>query len=59
MKWLNKVYRLFVDDPKLVLMALVSLAIALALGAAGLHQLAGLILFLLIAGSVLVSVERH
>lgn len=59
MKWLNEVYGLFVDDPKLVLMALVSLAVALALGAIGLHTIAGFVLFLLIAGSIVVSVERH
>ncbi len=59
MKWLSEVYGLFVDDPKLVLMALVSLAVALGLGAIGLHTIAGVVLFLLIAGSIMVSVERH
>lgn len=59
MKWLNEVYGLFVDDPKLVLMALVSLAVALGLSAIGLHTIAGVVLFLLIAGSIMVSVERH
>ena len=60
MKWLEEVYGLFVDDPKLVLMAVVSLAVALAVGVGlGWHKLAGAILFLMISGSIFVSVERH
>ncbi len=59
MKWLKKVYGLFVEDPKLAVMALVSLAVATIVGATGLHQLAGLALFVLIAGSILVSVQRN
>ena len=59
MKWLKKVYGLFVEDPKLAVMALASLVVATLIGATGLHQLAGLILFVLIAGSILVSVERN
>ncbi len=59
MKWLSEVYGLFVDDPKLVLMAFVSLALALLLGSLGMHRLAGAVLFVLLAGSIFVSVERH
>jgi len=58
-KWLKEVYFLFVDDPKLVLMAFVSLAVALALSSLGWHEVAGAVLFVLVAGSILVSVERH
>jgi len=58
-KWLREVYGLFVDDPKLVLMAFVSLAVALVLSSFDWHELAGAVLFVLVAGSIFVSVERH
>lgn len=58
MKWLEEVYGLFVDDPKLALMALVSLAVAAVLGLLGEGRLAGLVLVVLIAVSLVVTTVR-
>lgn len=58
MKWLEEVYGLFVDDPKLALMALVSLAVATVLGLLGEGRLAGLVLVVLIAVSLVVTTAR-
>ncbi len=52
MKWLKEVYDLFVDDPKLAILALVALAIALIVAHAGAPEAAGLAIFLVIAGSL-------
>ncbi len=52
MKWLKEVYDLFVDDPKLAILALVALAIALIVAHAGAPEAAGLAIFLVVAGSL-------
>lgn len=52
MKWLKEVYDLFVDDPKLALLALVALAAALIIAKAGARTAAGLVIFLVVAGSL-------
>jgi hypothetical protein len=52
MKWLKEVYDLFVDDPKLAILALVALVIALIVAHAGAPEAAGLAIFLVIAGSL-------
>ncbi|MCY0879025.1 MAG: hypothetical protein OWU84_08800 [Firmicutes bacterium] len=58
MKWLREVYELFVDDPLLALLALVALAIALVLAKVGAQAIAGLAIFLVVAGSLWYSVRR-
>jgi hypothetical protein len=58
MKWLTKVYHLFVEDTFLAVAALVSLAISAGLAYAKFPDLAGLILFLFIAASIIISL-RH
>lgn len=58
MKWLEEVYGLFVDDPKLALMALVSLAVATVLALLGEGRIAGLVLVVLVAASLMVSTAR-
>jgi hypothetical protein len=58
MKWLKEVYDLFVDDPKLAVLALVALAIALVLAHVGAKAVAGLAIFLVVAGSLWYS-TRH
>ncbi|WP_053961078.1 hypothetical protein [Sulfobacillus thermosulfidooxidans] len=58
MKWLKKVYGLFVDDPLLAVLSLISLAIVFLLAHIGLARLSGLVLFGLIAGSIMWSVRR-
>lgn len=58
MKWLKEVYDLFVDDPKLSLLVLVALAVALVIAKAGAKGAAGLAIFLIVAGSLWYS-TRH
>lgn len=58
MKWLEEVYGLFVDDPKLALMALVSLAVATVLALLGEGRIAGLVLVVLVAASLMVSTAK-
>jgi len=58
MKWLREVYDLFVDDPKLALLALVALVVALVLSRVGARSAAGLAIFLVVAGSLWYS-TRH
>jgi len=57
-KWLKEIYELFVDDPILALMALVALAVALVLAKLGAPSIAGLAIFLVVAGSLWLSVRR-
>ncbi len=52
MKWLKEVYDLFVDDPKLAILSLVALLIALIVAHAGAKEAAGLAIFLVVAGSL-------
>lgn len=52
MKWLKEVYDLFVDDPKLAIFVLVALAIGFIVAKAGARSVAGLIIFLVVAGSL-------
>ncbi len=58
MKWLKQIYGLFVDDPKLALLALVALAISGLLVKAGVRTAAGLAIFLIVSGSLWYS-TRH
>lgn len=58
MKWLKEVYGLFVDDPKLAILALVALAVALVLAKVGARTAAGLAIFLIVSGSLWYS-TRH
>ncbi|OLZ11006.1 hypothetical protein BFX06_08720 [Sulfobacillus thermosulfidooxidans] len=58
MKWIKKVYGLFVDDPLLAVLSLIALAIVFLLAHIGLSRWSGLILFGLIAGSIMWSVRR-
>ncbi len=59
MKWVRKVYGLFVEDPLLAGLGFVSLLAAFLLSRAGLAELAGLVLFLLLSLSILISVRRR
>ena len=59
MKWLKEVYGLFVDDPKLALLSLVALAVALIVAKAGAHTVAGLAIFLIMAGSLWYSTRGN
>ncbi|NMP21271.1 hypothetical protein [Sulfobacillus harzensis] len=52
MKWLKEIYDLFVDDPKLAILALAALAIGLIIAKAGARSVAGLVIFLIVAGSL-------
>lgn len=58
MKWLKEVYDLFVDDPKLALLALAALAVGLGIAKLGARTAAGLAIFLIVAGSLWYS-TRH
>lgn len=58
MKWLKEVYSLFVDDPKLAVLALLALLVALVLAKLGAHSAAGLAIFLVVSGSLWYS-TRH
>lgn len=58
MKWLKEIYDLFVDDPKLAILALVALAVALVVVKVGAKTAAGLAIFLVVAGSLWYS-TRH
>ncbi len=58
MKWLEEVYGLFVDDPRLALMALISLAVATVVSLLGAGWLAGLVLVVLVAASLMVSTVK-
>lgn len=58
MKWLKEVYDLFVDDPKLAVLALVALAVAWIVARAGAASAAGLVIFLVVAGSLWYSTRR-
>ncbi len=52
MKWIKEVYDLFVDDPKLAMLALVALAIALVVVHVGAPEVAGLAIFAVVAGAL-------
>ncbi|MDA8205625.1 MAG: hypothetical protein M0Z36_06105 [Thermaerobacter sp.] len=58
MKWLKEVYDLFVDDPRLALLSLVALAVALVVAKLGARTAAGLAIFLVVAGSLWYSTRR-
>lgn len=58
MKWLKQVYDLFVDDPKLAVLALVALAVAVVLAHVGAKSVAGLAIFVVVAGSLWYSVSH-
>ncbi|AUW93044.1 MAG: hypothetical protein C7B44_00025 [Sulfobacillus thermosulfidooxidans] len=58
MKWVKKVYGLFVEDPLLAVLGLGSLLIAFILSHVGLAQLSGLVLFIFIAASIFISLRR-
>ena len=57
MKWLQEVWNLFVDDPRLALMALVALAVGLILVRVGIKEASGLVIFLVVAGSLWYSIR--
>ena len=57
-QWIRKVYGLFVEDPVLAAMSMVTLAIVFLLSHMGLTRSAGLVLFVLIAASIMWSVLR-
>ncbi len=52
MKWLQQVYDLFVGDPKLAILSLAALVIALVVAQAGAKEVAGLVIFVVISGSL-------
>lgn len=52
MKWLKETYDLFVDDPKLALLTLVALVIAVVVVHVGAKEVAGLAIFVVVAGSL-------
>ncbi len=58
MKWLKEVYSLFVDDPKLAVLALIALVVALVLVKLDQRSAAGLAIFLVVSGSLWYS-TRH
>ena len=58
MKWLKEVYSLFVDDPKLAVLALIALVVALVLVKLDQRSAAGLAIFLVVSGSLWCS-TRH
>lgn len=58
MKWLREIWGLFVDDWHLAWQALASLAIGALVAALGLKYLAGLVMFVLLAGALAWSVRR-
>ncbi len=59
MKWLKEVYDLFVDDPKLSILALSALTMAFVIARAGAKGTAGLAIFLVVAGSLWYSTSRN
>lgn len=59
MKWLKKIWSLFVDDPKLALLALVALAVGAILAHSGIRQVAGFVIFLLVSLSLFISVRSN
>ncbi len=58
MTWLRKVYHLFVEDTFLAVSALVSLALSAVLAHAGMADWSGLALFVFIAASIFISLQR-
>lgn len=52
MKWFKGVYDLFVDDPKLAMMALAALAIGLVVVKAGAKEVGGLAIYSVVSGGV-------
>jgi hypothetical protein len=58
MKWVQEVWGLFVDEPIMALLAVVSLGIGLLLSKIGLNSIAGLAMFLVIAIAIGISVHR-
>ena len=58
MKWLREIWGLFVDDWRLAWQAVASLAIGALVAALGLKYLAGLVMFVLLAGALALSVRR-
>jgi hypothetical protein len=58
MKWIKKVWGLFVDDPLLALLGLVALAAGSVAAKIGARDWAGLVVFLVIVVAMTVSVRR-
>lgn len=52
MKWLEEVWGLFVDDPIMAILALVALAVGTLLAVLGIKEVAGLIMFLVVAAGL-------
>ncbi|PSR27765.1 MAG: hypothetical protein C7B43_11250 [Sulfobacillus benefaciens] len=57
-KWVKKVYGLFVEDSLLAALSLLALAVVFLISHIGLSRSAGLILFILISVSIVLSVLR-
>ena len=58
MKWVKKVWGLFVDDPLLAFLGLVALAAGFVAARIGAQDWAGLIVFVVIVLAMTVSVRR-
>ncbi len=58
MKWVQEVWGLFVDDPRLAGLSLLALGVGFALARAGIREFAGLAVFLLVTAGLWLSV-RH
>lgn len=52
MKWLKGFYDLFVDDPKLAVLALVALAIGMGVVQAGAKEVGGLAIYAVVSGAL-------
>ena len=59
MKWLKEIYSLFVDDPRLALLALVVLVVSALLAHLGIRTGSGLMIFLGVSVSLWYSVRRN
>jgi hypothetical protein len=58
MKWIEEVWGLFVDEPVLALLGVVSLAVAFIISRMGYHDLAGLAMFVIIVVAMAISLQR-
>jgi hypothetical protein len=58
MKWIEEVWGLFVDEPVLALLGIVSLAVAFIISRLGYHDLAGLAMFATIVVAITISLRR-
>ncbi|MHB1612218.1 MAG: hypothetical protein ACYCT0_11090 [Sulfobacillus sp.] len=59
MKWIAEVWGLFVDDPILALLGVVSLAVGFFLSHMGYSDVAGLAMFVVIVAAMAISVRRN